>query len=247
MTDRTQPVKRETASGSVAVALTEMIVGNLAPGAQLPSEADLAERFDVSRLTVREAVKMLAGRGLLDLARGRRAVVREPDGSAFADFLAAFIREDVKGLFDLIELRMAIETMSARLAAKRANRAALQALEAAIQGMREAATANEKKNDAAAERRFHDFDLQFHETLAMASGNRVLAFLFEAMTKSLHEGFHMSRRGQRLRGANSDQTLAAHQAVLDAVRDGNGKAASDAMRAHLNNTLTDIRAYLNGG
>ena len=101
-----------TAASSVADELLALIMGQLAPGASLPSEADLAERYDVSRLTVREAVKMLAGRGLLELARGRRAVVREPDGSAFGDFLASIIQYDPKGLFDLVEVRVALEMQS---------------------------------------------------------------------------------------------------------------------------------------
>ena len=59
-----------TAASTVADELLSLILGELAPGASLPSESDLAQRYDVSRLTVREAVKMLAGRGLLELARG---------------------------------------------------------------------------------------------------------------------------------------------------------------------------------
>lgn len=221
----------------------------MSPGSSLPSEAELASRFGVSRLTVREAVKMLEGRGLVELARGRRALVREPSGAAFSDFVVSLIRHDPKGLFDLIELRIALETMSARAAAKRASRAALQALEAAMQGMREAA---EEYNAAIAasvdaepaDRRFHDFDLQFHEALATASGNRVLAFLFEAMSTSLRESFSMSRRGQALRGSTREDTVAAHQAVLDAIRAGNERAAGEAMRVHLADTERDVRSHV---
>ena len=61
-----------TAASTVADELLSLILGELAPGASLPSESDLAQRYDVSRLTVREAVKMLAGRGLLELARGAK-------------------------------------------------------------------------------------------------------------------------------------------------------------------------------
>src|SRR6202000_2611464 len=102
-----------------------LILGELAPGASIPSEAELAERYDVSRLTVREAVKMLAGRGLWELARARRAVVREPDGSAFGDFLASIVQYDPKGLFDLVEVRTALEIPSVTLAAQSASRAGL--------------------------------------------------------------------------------------------------------------------------
>lgn len=241
-----------TASSSVADALAELVLGHLSPGQSLPSEADLAARYEVSRLTIREAVKKLEGRGLVELARGRRAVVREPDGAAFSDFVVSLIRNDPRGLFDLIELRMSIETMSAQLAARRASRAALQSLESAMQGMREAAAEYRElleigADASEADRRFHDFDLQFHEALATAGGNRVVAFLFEAMTHSLHESFKMSRRGQTLRGSPREDTVAAHQAVLDAVRAGNEKAAGEAMRQHLGDTERDIRSHLASG
>src|SRR3569623_1361220 len=114
-----------TATATVAEALAQMVLGELAPGMSLPSEGDLAPRFAVSRLTVREAVKMLAGRGLLDVGRGRRAVGRESSGAAFSDFLSQLIKNDPKGLCDLIELRLSLEEQSATLAARRATRARL--------------------------------------------------------------------------------------------------------------------------
>ena len=253
MTDHDTIGRRDAAAGTaasgVADALADMIHGGLAPGDTLPSEAELATRFSVSRLTVREAVKMLEGRGLLELARGRRAVVREPDGSALSDFVVSLIRNDPKGLFDLVELRIALETMSARSAAGRASRAALQALESAMQGMRNAAVdynraIAEGEDAEPADRRFQDFDLQFHEALATASGNRVVAFLFEAISKSLRESFSMSRRGQAMRGSTHEDTVAAHQAVLDAIRAGRPREAAEAMRLHLADTARDIRAHI---
>jgi DNA-binding FadR family transcriptional regulator len=248
MANQNVPDRREeptaTAASSVADALTDMILEQLSPGSRIPSEADLAARFEVSRLTVREAVKLLEGRGLLNLARGRRAVVREPDGSAFSAFIVSLIRNDPKGLFDLIELRIALETTSARFAARRASRAGLQSMESAMQGMREAADDYRNGVDAqAADRRFHDFDLQFHEALATASGNRVVAYLFEAMSISLRESFNMSRRGQTMRGSPREDTVAAHQAVLDAIRAGDERAAAEAMRVHLTETERDVRSH----
>lgn len=236
-----------TAAENVANALTEIILGELSPGSSIPSEADLATRFEVSRLTVREAVKMLVGRGLLHIGRGRRAIVREPDSSVFAALLVSIVRNDPKGLFDLIELRMAMETLSAGLAAKRISRAGLQAIESAMLGMRESAAAAADGANAEAEARFHDCDLQFHEAIAMASGNRVIAFIFEAMAQPLHESFVMSRRGQTIRGAGRTETLVAHQAILDAIRASDQRAAVDGMRTHLKSTELDIRSHLSSG
>ncbi|WP_052715851.1 FadR/GntR family transcriptional regulator [Devosia chinhatensis] len=216
--------------------LADMILTSMAPGSKLPSEAELAERYAVSRLTIREAVKLLAGRGLLDLARGRRATVREPDGTAFADFLVSVLRNDSKGLFDLVEVRMSLEVQSATLAAKRASRAGLAAIENALQGMRDAAA----DTDPGAEGRFHDCDVAFHEAVALASGNRILGYLFEAMAGPLRKGIQISRQGHANRGHTLLDTIAHHQRILDAVRAGNARAAAEAMRVHLKDTERDI-------
>ena len=227
----------------VADDLANEILTELTPGASLPSEAELAERFAVSRLTVREAVKLLAGRGLLDLARARRAVVREPDGAACADFLTSMLHNDSKGLFDLVEVRLSLEVQSATLAAKRASRAAIAAIESALQGMRDTAEAA-MADDPEADRRFHDFDVGFHEAVALASGNRILGYLFEAMSVPLRQGIQISRRGHANRGHTLFDTIEAHQRILEAIRTGNGRAAGEAMRLHLKDTERDIRNAL---
>jgi GntR family transcriptional repressor for pyruvate dehydrogenase complex len=235
-----------TATASVAEALAQVILGEMAPGQSLPSEGDLATRFEVSRLTVREAVKMLAGRGLLDVGRGRRAVVIEPSGVAFSDFLSTVIQNDPKGLFDLIELRIVLEVQAATLAARRVTRAGLLGLERAIQGMREAAEDGKKGIDPdGSELRFHQADVGFHEAVALSSGNRLVSYLFEAMAVPLQRSFYLSRRGHDARGHTVDDTIAAHVAVLDAIREGNPKAAGLAMRAHLEDTERAIRTARN--
>lgn len=236
-----------TAAEGVANELAITILAELMPGASIPSEADLSARFEVSRLTIREALKILVGRGLLDMGRGRRAMVREPDSAVFAGLLVAIVRNNPKGLFDLIELRMAMETLSSALAARRVSRAGLQAIEGAMDAMRRSAAEVTAGDDADAEDRFHEADLQFHEAVAAASGNRVISFIFEAMAQPLRESFVMSRRGQSLRGAGREDTVIAHQAVLDAIRAGDQRAAAEAMRQHLHSTELDIRSHVSSG
>jgi GntR family transcriptional repressor for pyruvate dehydrogenase complex len=230
-----------SAASSVAEELTALVLGELAPGSSLPSEGALALRYGVSRLTVREAIKMLAGRGLLDLSRGRRALVREPDGSAFGDFLKSIVKYDGKGIFDLVEVRLSLEVQSATLAARRASRAGLAAVENALQGMRDAAAAVHR-DDPDSELHFHRYDIGFHEALALASGNRVLSFLFEAMAAPLQDSFFISRSGHLLRGHTIEDTIAAHERIMQAIAEGNERAAGEAMRAHLEDTERDIRA-----
>lgn len=233
-----------TAATTIADALAREILSEMSPGVSLPSEAELATRYDVSRLTIREAVKLLEGRGLLAIARGRKAVVREPDGAAFADFLTSVIRYDSKGLFDLVEVRLALEVQSATLAAKRANRAGIAAIESELQGMRDTVGTPGEPMTHEQEVNFHTHDVGFHEAIALASGNRVLGFLFEAMARPLREGFFISRRGHEQRGHSMHDTIAAHQRILDCIKAGNGRTAAEAMRVHLKDTERDIRVAL---
>lgn len=232
---------QSTAAGAVADDLAQMILSELAPGTSLPSEAELAARYDVSRLTIREAVKLLEGRGLLVIARGRKAVVREPDGAAFADFLTSIIRYDPKGLFDLVEVRLSLEVQSATLAAKRVTRAGIAAIEGELEGMRNSIGSPGTPLTHEQELAFHTHDVGFHEAIALASGNRVLGYLFEAMAQPLREGFFISRRGHEKRGHTLHDTIIAHQRILDCIKQGNGRAAADAMRLHLKDTERDIR------
>jgi GntR family transcriptional regulator, transcriptional repressor for pyruvate dehydrogenase complex len=234
-----------TAAANVAGALTRSILTELRPGSSLESEADLAARFGVSRVTIREALKMLAGKGLVELARGRRAIVREPNGSAFGEFLTGVIQYDPKGVFDFVEVRMTLEIQSVTLAARRVSRAGLAAIESTLQGMRAAARDIEATKSLEAEQRLDQCDVGFHEALAMASGNRVLTSLFEAMAQPLERSFFISRRGRERRQQAVEVTIAAHQRILDCVREGNPRAAADAMRAHLDAAERDMRAAFN--
>jgi DNA-binding FadR family transcriptional regulator len=230
-----------TAAASVADDLVRRIAGGVPPGTRLESEAELAAAYGVSRVTVREAIKMLAGRGLLDLGRGRRAVVREPDGAALGEFMGWIVQYDPKGVFDLVEVRLSLEVQSAGLAARRATRPALAAIEATMAAMHAAAGPLDA-GDPEAEPAFHSADVGFHEAVAMAGGNRILTCLFEAMALPLRQSFFMSRRGRELRGKNSEHTLAAHEAILERVRARDSSGAEEAMRAHLVDSGRDLRA-----
>ena len=234
-----------TATSSVVEGLTRSILADLRPGDRLDSEAELARRFGVSRVTLREALRTLAGKGLVELSRGRRAVVRQPDSSAFGDYLARVIQFDPKGMFDLVEVRQSLEVHSVSLAAQRISRPGLVALEAMLIGMGEAAVEFEAGGAEEAERRFHRCDVGFHEAIAMASGNRVLTSLFEAMALPLEQSFALSRRGRELRGQSAQATLDAHRRIFDCVKDGNARAAAEAMRAHLEDAERDMRAVFN--
>jgi len=234
-----------TAAARVADDLARYILTQLTPGASLPSEAELATIHGVSRVTIREAVKMLAGRGLLELSRGRRAIARKPDAGALGDFLTWIVQYDPRGVFDLVEFRMSLEVQSVTLAARRATRPAISAIEGALDAMRDAAPGMDPPDATLdAEVAFHRADVQFHEALALASGNSILICMFEAMALPLRQSLFVSRRGRQLQGQTHAQTIAAHERILDCIRNGDATAAETAMRDHLSDAIRDLRSAL---
>lgn len=245
MDDAAPPLPAAPAARHVADAIAAEVIGRLPVGTQLPSEAELAQRFAVSRVTVREALKILAGRGLVALARGKRAAVTQPDGEMFGAFLQSLIRSDPRAMFDLLQVRRTLEIQSVTLAARHASRAGLAAIEAALAGMETAMEAMPPDGyDPVADQAFVMADVRFHQAVALAGGNRVLTFLFEAMETSLAEAFMATHRGLPTDRAATRATCAAHALVLARIRARDDRAAADAMTALLNRAETNLRIVL---
>jgi DNA-binding FadR family transcriptional regulator len=215
-----------------------MILG-LTPGSRIPSEADLATHHGVSRVTIREAVKMVAGRGLLDLARGRRAVVREPDPEALGQFMASIVQNDAEGVLLLTEARMSVEVQCAGLAAQRANHADIAAITETLANMRRIVGGPDA---AIANLEFHDADIAFHAAVAEASKNRILSGILKAMVPALQKSFGLLRDHRTEMGLSTEQVVLAHQRIIDCIRTGDQAGAEAAMRVHLTDVRRDLLA-----
>jgi GntR family transcriptional regulator, transcriptional repressor for pyruvate dehydrogenase complex len=219
---------------AVVQRLERLVLEELEPGAALPSEADLAVQFGVSRLTVREAARSLQARGLVETHHGRRTVVAHPNAGP-SGFFAAAVRRDPRRLLDLLEVRRALEVHIASLAATQATRATVSAMEMALAAMRDAA------GDPVA---LHESDIGFHASLATAAGNQMLSFLIEAMEEPLHASRMRSMQGHLARGGTVEDVIEQHALVLDRVRARDPKGAAAAMLAHLEQTARDLKAAL---
>jgi DNA-binding FadR family transcriptional regulator len=216
--------------------LEDLVLAELEPGAELPSEPDLAERFGVSRLTVREAVRSLQARGLVETRHGRRAVVAQPNAGPIGGFFTASVRRDPRRLMDLLEVRRALEVHIASLAAAQASRATIAAMELALAAMREAGSQDQVA--------FHETDVGFHASLAVGAGNQLLSFLIEALEEPLRASRLRSLQGHIARGGTVEDVIEQHARILDRVKARDPKGAAAAMRAHLEQTARDLRAAL---
>lgn len=232
---------RDSAIATASDALERMVLEELRPGDQLPSEAALASSLSVSRLTVREAMRALEARGLVASHKGRRPVVRAPNGDLAGDFFRTAIRRDPAALFELLEVRIALEVQIARLAALRCSRSALTSLEKAVEAM-EALDAT--PSFATVEAAFHDADVRFHEALAAATGNAMLAHLIEQLAEPLRASRRYSWEGREREQRPRAPVIEAHRTIFQRVAENDAAGAADAMRAHLAATERDLRAAL---
>ena len=218
---------------TVVQRLEDLVLGELEPGAELPSEAELAARFEVSRLTVREAARSLQARGLVEIRQGRRTVVAHPNAGPIGGYFSAAVRRDPRQLLDLVEVRKALEVHIAGLAAAQASRTDVAAMELALAAMREAA------DDPMA---LHESDIGFHASLAAAAGNQLLRFLIEAMEEPLWASRMRSLRGHLARGGTVQDVIEQHARILDRIKARDPRGAAAAMLAHLEQTARDLRA-----
>ncbi|MGO9075184.1 MAG: FadR/GntR family transcriptional regulator [Terriglobales bacterium] len=201
--------------------------GQLKPGDQLPAERDLAQRFGVSRTAVREAVKTLREKGLVEAYSGRGTFVTNGTSQSMRQSLDLMIRiNPQEGLVNLAELRLILEPEIAGLAARRIE-------EQLVTTMREAVAVmdrNLRDPDA-----YVEADLDFHLALAEAAGNPLILSLLDSIVGLLRE--------QRSRIFNVDggpeRGQFHHKRILAAIEQRDPEAARDAMRAHLKQVLAD--------
>lgn len=206
---------------AVAHDLAEAIIqGRYGPGALLPTEQELAAEYGASRNVVREALRLLSARGMIEVLHGKGSLVLPRHRWQLVDQLVHLMQEDRRVPQDLLELRRILEVEIAGLAAERATEDHLQAMAATIERMR----ASAQRPDECIEH-----DIQFHRVLAEAAGNALLPLVLEPAGQLLRA----SRLATIHNPGTVDRSIAAHQEVLEQVRARDPAGAREAMRRHL--------------
>lgn len=234
-----RPVAQRRAFEDVIFQVEEAIAdGRLQPGDRLPPERELAQQLAVSRASVREALRVLEAFGVVSARRGRGAdagsVVTSGDHSGLAGVLrisASLLRIP---LGDLVEVRVAIEAMTARAAAERGAGDELTELARAIAGVTD--------RDA-----FLELDTGFHVELARASGNALAPMLMEA----LREAIARQMRAAFDEVADWDDTRESiasdHRGIADAIAARDPEAAEAAVVGHIRNFYALLHPAADGG
>lgn len=205
----------------VAEQLTEMIVtGVLPPGSPLPTEAELAQRYGVSRPVVREGFRVLQTRGMVEVRQGVASVVNAVDRWDHGGLLSLLVRSDQWPLADWVEVRRILETEAAAVAARRVT-------EEDLRGMREALERMEA--DGLPPEDFVQADIAFHLRIAEAARNRPLAALMTPLLAPLQD-----RIAEALRWPDAKSwSRIQHRHIFAAIATGDAGAARAAMQHHL--------------
>lgn len=216
----------------------EITSGRLTPNARLPTEQEMIAAFGVSRTVVREALAVLRAEGLLEIRQGSGVyVARDLSNRPF--------RIDPEGLHSIaevvqvLELRIAVETESAGLAALRRRKSDLDRIAAAMQAFEAAFARGESAVD-------EDYD--FHSAIGMATRNPYFSSFLEFLgrliipRRTIHSDGNPDRRRRYL-----TRVMAEHDAIQGAIDAGDVGAAQRAMRAHLQRSLTRYRRLAKQG
>ncbi len=219
-----RPVRVARASEEIVQQVKTLIFdGRLTPGDPLPSEKDLAGQFRLSRITVRDALRILESQGLIEIKVGARggAFVARPSTEPVTESLTNMLRLQGASIPDLVEARLAVETRVAALAAQRATAGDVDAMEQAI--------ANARAGRAAGDPYFMPHSVAFHIALAEAAKNQILLSIVNSFRAPFHEAL------ARLLPADdmAEQAIDDHQKMLEAIKAHDPERARRVMDEHL--------------
>lgn len=223
------------APGLLAERLRDLILqGEFMSGELLPPERDLVAESGLSRGSVREALKILETEGLVEIRSGRSggARVTIPKRTTLARSTELFVRANAVPLESLLDCRIAVEPMLARLAARNRTEDELQRLRSLHEEF-EASVADVKL--------YRQVNLTWHLAIAAASRNEPLTALMEAISTPLLEatGYEVVTTAK-----TRQEAVRAHAAVVDAIARHDEDAAARAMEKHLSSYSSILRAKL---
>ncbi|MGH2451422.1 MAG: FadR/GntR family transcriptional regulator [Candidatus Limnocylindria bacterium] len=228
-----RPVRQARASGEIVSQIERAIFGSeLRPGDRLQSERELAELFGVSRITVRDALRILEARGLISVKVGASggAFVAETNEDQVAESISTMIMLKRMTLSELAEARTVVETATAELAAERAGAEAIARLAEAVERGRGVVREHLPHTEAS---------MDFHVRVAEAADNEMLLGTVRAYRDLLMQTIRDMRDDRSARA-----TQKAHEEILEAVRAHDMEGARGLMLVHLQDFEKRLRKWL---
>ena len=209
--------------------IVSYIVDNkVSPGSKLPNEFELASQFGVGRSTIREAIKMLSSKGVLEVKRGSGTFVANKQSATQDPLGLSMIKDRYKLALDLVTVRLLLEPEIAALAAKNATEEEIIELEKLCNMVESVITSGDNHIQ---------YDIEFHASIARCSKNTVVTNLVPMINSSVAVFANITHRSLR------EETIQTHRQVFEAIRNHDSTSAKYAMTMHLlynRNTITTL-------
>lgn len=219
-----KPIKRTNIGSKVFEQLREQIIsGEWGPGTKIPSENELAQQLDVSRITVRQALQKLTALGLVETRPGEGSYVKEACPGIYMNSLIPLIVLGNTATMEVLEFRQIIEAETAGLAAIRATEEDISQLKKILQKM------HEYKNDA---EKFAIEDLNFHMVIAEATKNSLVIHL----NNIIRDILSISMK-DIVKTLGSDIGLYYHEKIIEAIENKDRAKARRVMGEHVTETM----------
>ncbi len=233
------PIKTKRLYEEIVEQIKQLITnGKLKPGDRLLAERELAEQFQVSRASVREAIRTLEMLGVIDIRPGEGTFVRSSETDDIIRPLAMFLAVERSSLLDMFEMRRIFETATAGLAAERATQEELDQVESMLESMRERLNVQDPEKG-------EEFDAAFHYAVAEAAHNSLLTKLFKTVSEEFAKANSVARRQLYHDNIqNAQKIIDQHSEILEAIRSRQPRAASEAMLAHLIFAEGELRKWI---
>lgn len=224
-------IRMEKASTTLAKQVSEKLMEyikekKLNPGERLGTELEISERLNVSRSTVREAIKILVSRNILEVRQGSGTYVSRRKGIVEDPLGISLISDRFKLTWDLLEFRMMIEPQTAYMAALNALPGQIEELERLCDQMDQMDAENRERVQP---------DTRFHICIAEASGNLVMPNLIPIIQEAIELFIHYTKREK------TRETVAAHRDILEGIRRHDPEWARDMMSMHLMFNRQELR------
>ncbi len=221
-----QPIRQARLAELVAQQIRGLILeGTLRPGTRLPTERELAERFNTSRPTVREAINELEAEGLLQIQRTGMHVA-DPAASTITEPLSRLLMSDPRGVEDYMEFRQIVEGAACFLAATRATDVDQRLLRRAYEEMMDLHEKVDPEREAEA-------DAKFHLAIYEASHNLTILHVMRSLSTILRSYVTQTRVRLYNRDRYRGTTIDEHKTLFDAIIHGKAEEARQIAQTHI--------------
>lgn len=210
-----------------------LLTKRLKIGQKLPNEIELSESMGISRSSLREALKILSILGIIEGKSGEGTIIRQSNPENLKSIMSLVAISKGLDTLELVEVRTILETSSASLAAIRRS-------DEDLYKIRELLLEMDKNYISGDEETNSNFDFLFHQSIVVASKNRMLMLLVEVISDLLGEQIRTTRRGLATSPEVLERFQKEHWEVYKAIEGGNSEAAEQIMSAHLKSAKLDL-------